>query len=165
LTEAPLVAFASVVASPALGVCRTSDDLRAILRARFTELGISYETVDAIAGLPTRYTAKILGMQPTKSFGAISLDGMLGASGLMLIAVADEAALERVRNRLEPSSVPHCGRAKKRHTVVIKFTTRFLREMGSLGGRKKHANALHRRHVSDVRREAANKRWQRATAR
>ena len=165
MIEAPLVAFASIVASPALGVCRGADDLRAILRARFTELGVSFETVDHVAGLPTRYTAKVLGLQPTRNFGQISLDALLGAAGLMLIAVADDTALARIKGQLTQRERINCDRAKKRHMVVIKFTSKFLREMGSLGGRKKHANALHRRHVSDVRREAANKRWQRATAR
>ncbi len=145
-----------------LGVCHTADDLRHILRARFEALGVSFETVDHIAGLPTRYCAKVLGLQPTKGFGQISLTALLGAAGIKLVAFEDADALDRVRNRLIPLQRIDCGGAKKRRTVVIKFTRKFLREMGSLGGRKKHANALHRRHVSDVRREAANKRWQRA---
>jgi hypothetical protein len=86
MTDVPLIACASIVASPAMGVCRTSDDLRAILRARFTELGVSFETVDNVAGLPQRYTAKVLGLQPTRNFGQISLDG---TAGIMLIAVQD----------------------------------------------------------------------------
>ena len=56
----------------ALGTCRNADDLRHILRTRFAELGVSFETVDGIAGLPTRYTAKVLGPNPVKSFGQIS---------------------------------------------------------------------------------------------
>jgi hypothetical protein len=104
----------ALIASANMGVCRGADDLRAILRARFHELGVSYETVDHIAGLPTRYTAKVLGLQPTRNFGQISLDALLGAAGLMLIAVANDTALARVRSRLEPSSV-HYGRAKTAH--------------------------------------------------
>jgi hypothetical protein len=126
---------------------------------------VSLDTVDHIAGLPMRYTAKVLGLQPTRNFGQVSLTALLGAAGIKLVAFEDAEALDRVRNRLAPLERIDCGRAKKRRTVVIKFTSKFLREMGSLGGRKKHANALHRRHVSDVRREAANKRWQRTTAR
>jgi hypothetical protein len=154
----------ALIASANMGVCRGADDLRAILRARFHELGVSYETVDHIAGLPTRYTAKVLGLQPTRNFGQISLDALLGAAGLMLIAVANDTALARVRSRLEPSSV-HYGRAKKRRMVVIKFTSKFLREMGSLGGHAKHAAALKRKRLSELNRAKALKRWQRATAR
>jgi hypothetical protein len=37
-----------------LAVVRTTDDLREALRARFTQLGVSLETVDHVAGLPVR---------------------------------------------------------------------------------------------------------------
>ena len=69
-----------------MGVCRTTDDLRAILRARFHELGVSFETVDNVAGLPARYTSKVLGLQPTRNFGQISLDALLPTAAIMLIA-------------------------------------------------------------------------------
>jgi hypothetical protein len=85
-----------------LGICRTSDDLRAILRARFAALGVSLETVDHIAGLPTRYTAKVIGLQPTRRFGQFSLDGLLGAAGIKLVAFEDTEALARVQGRLAP---------------------------------------------------------------
>jgi hypothetical protein len=84
----------------ALGTCRTADDLRAVMRQRVVELNISLDTVDHIAGLPTRYCAKVLGLQPTRGFGQFSLDGLLGALGLMLIVVEDAEALARVQGRL-----------------------------------------------------------------
>ena len=83
-----------------LGTCRTSDDLREVFRRRVAELGVSLDTIDHIAGLPTRYTAKVLGLQPTRGFGQFSLDGLLGALGLMLIVVEDAEALARVQGRL-----------------------------------------------------------------
>jgi hypothetical protein len=93
-----------------LGTCRTSDDLREVFRRRVAELGVSLETVDHIAGLPTRYTAKVLGLQPTRGFGQFSLDGLLGALGLMLIVVEDAEALDLVRARLVPlQRVDHTG--------------------------------------------------------
>ena len=85
----------------ALGTCRTADDLRAVMRQRVVELNISLDTVDHIAGLPTRYCAKVLGLTPTRGFGQFSLDGLLGALGLMLIVVEDAEALARVQRRLE----------------------------------------------------------------
>ena len=84
-----------------LGICRTSDDLRAVMRRRVAELNISLETLDAIAGLPTRYCSKVLRIQPTRGFGQFSLDGLLGALGLMLIVVEDTEALALVQRRLE----------------------------------------------------------------
>ena len=84
-----------------LGICRTSDDLRAVMRRRVAELNISLDTLDHIAGLPTRYCSKVLRVQPTRGFGQFSLDGLLGALGLMLIVVEDAEALARVQRRLE----------------------------------------------------------------
>jgi hypothetical protein len=93
-----------------LGTCRTSDDLREVFRRRVAELGVSLDTIDHIAGLPTRYTAKVLGLQPTRGFGQFSLDGLLGALGLMLIVVEDAEALARVQERFEPlQRIDHHG--------------------------------------------------------
>ena len=84
-----------------LAIVRTTDDLREVFRRRVAELNISLETLDAIAGLPTRYSSKVLGLQPTRRFGQFSLDGLLGALGLMLLVVEDAEALARVQRRLE----------------------------------------------------------------
>lgn len=89
-----------------LGICRTSDDLRAVMRRRVAELGVSLDTIDCVAGLPTRYTAKILGLQPTRNFGQMSFEALLGALGLMLIVVEDAEARERVQRRLEAAPLP-----------------------------------------------------------
>ena len=58
-----------------LAIVRTTDDLREVFRRRVAQLNISLETLDAIAGLPTRYSSKVLGLQPTRRFGQISFDG------------------------------------------------------------------------------------------
>lgn len=141
-----------------LGVCRNADDLRAILRSRFAALGVSFETVDHLSGLPTRYTAKVLGLQPNRGFGQISLDALLGTAGIMLIAVEDAEALERIRNRLTPlQRVDHT--AAPRRKIVVKLTRDFMRKIGRLGGLKSHAVASHKKHISDVNRQNALKRW------
>lgn len=146
-----------------LGTCRTADDLRHILRRRFAALGVSFETVDHLSGLPTRYTAKVLGLQPTKTFGQISLDALLGAAGIMLVAFEDAAALDRIRNRLTPlQRVDHSGAVRRK--IVIKLTPEFMRKIGRLGGLKSAAAASKKRHLSEINRAKALKRWQRATA-
>jgi hypothetical protein len=167
MTEQPLIGCASIIASPAIGVCRGADDLRAILRARLDELGVSFETIDHVAGLPTRYTAKVLGLQPTRNFGQISLDALLGAAGIMLIAVQDAEALDRVRDRLVPlERIEHAAASRRR--IIVKFTPEFMRKIGALGGRKsgenRRARASKRKALSEMKRQAAFKRWQRATA-
>ena len=146
-----------------LGVCRTSDDLRAILRARFAALGVSLETVDHIAGLPTRYTAKVIGLQPTRRFGQFSLDGLLGAAGVKLVAFEDTEALARVQGRLAPLQRVDCGVVSRRR-IIIKFTPDFMRKIGRLGGLKKAAVASRKKHISEVNRRNALKRWQRTIA-
>ena len=160
MAEEPLIACASIVASPAIGVCRTTDDLRVILRARFTELGISLETVDHIAGLPQRYTQTLLGLQPKKQFGPISFDALLGTAGIKLIAVADQEALDRVRSRLAPLQRVNCGAAARRR-VIVKLTPQHMREIGSKGGRACHAIALRKKARSEIYRRNALKRWHR----
>ena len=145
-----------------LGTCRTADDLRAILRARFAALGVSLETVDHIAGLPTRYTAKVIGLQPTRRFGQFSLDGLLGAAGVKLVAFEDTEALDRVRARLTPLERIDTSAAPRRK-IVIKLTTDFMRKIGRLGGRKsaenRRARASKRKALSEMKRQAALKRW------
>ncbi len=141
-----------------LGVCRTADDLRHILRARFEALGVSLDTVDHIAGLPTRYTAKVLGLQPTKGFGQISFDALLGAAGVMLIAVEDVQALDRVRARLLPLQRVDCGPATMR-TVHIKLTRDFMAKIGEIGRRKQRANRIRKKHRAEINRRNALKRW------
>ena len=84
-----------------LAIVRTTDDLREVFRRRVAELNISLETLDALAGLPTRYSSKVLSLQPTRSFGQISFEALLGALGLALIVIEDAEALARVQRRLE----------------------------------------------------------------
>ena len=141
-----------------LGVCRTADDLRAVLRARFDALGVSLETVDHIAGLPTRYTAKVIGLQPSRGFGQFSLDGLLGAAGVKLVVVEDAEALDRVRARLVPlERVDHT--AAPRRKIVIKLTSDFMREIGRLGGLKSNANRIRKQQRGVINRANALKRW------
>jgi hypothetical protein len=125
-----------------LGVCRTADDLRVILRARFAELGISLETVDHVSGLPTRYCAKVLGLQPTKNFGQLSLTALLGAAGIKLVAFEDTEALDRVRSRLAPlQRIDHSAAPRRR--IIIKLTTDFMRKIGRLGGARAPKTGVH----------------------
>jgi hypothetical protein len=146
-----------------LGTCHTADDLRDILRARFEALGVSLDTVDHIAGLPTRYTAKVLGLQPTRGFGQISLTALLGAAGIKLVAYEDLEALDRIRNRLVPLERIDSSAARKR-VIAFKLSPDFMREIGRLGGLKSAAAASKKRHLSEINRAKALMRWQRTAA-
>jgi hypothetical protein len=59
--------------------------------------------VDEVAGLPQRYTAKLLAPKGLKSLGRISMGPILGALGLKLAVLPDDEALARIRHRLPKS--------------------------------------------------------------
>jgi hypothetical protein len=85
-----------------LGEVREYADLLKLAQARMDELGITYETLDALSGVTDRYSQKILGSRPIKRLGPISLPAILGSLGMKLVAVEDSAALDRIRHRLAP---------------------------------------------------------------
>lgn len=84
-----------------IATVRDYDQLVAALRARVAEFGVSAEVIDDTAGLPVRYTSKLLAPIPIKGIGRVSLGPMLGALGLKLIVVEDTEALARVQARLK----------------------------------------------------------------
>lgn len=90
------------------------NSLLAALRARADELQISRETIDAVAGLPERYSNKLLSLSMIKRIGMTSLGPLLGALSLKLIAVSDDEAFERNRPRYEPRDKAHTTSAKAR---------------------------------------------------
>jgi hypothetical protein len=80
-------------------------DLVVALRHRIVELNISLESVDAVAGLPARYSSKVLSMGKGRpALGRISLGPILGALGLKLAVLPDDEALARIRHRLPKRS-------------------------------------------------------------
>jgi hypothetical protein len=85
---------------------RSYDELHWILRARATELQITRETIDAVSGLQSGYSAKLLAPVPIKSLGKTSMGLMLQTLGVVLIAVEDQEALSRLRSRLVPRLRP-----------------------------------------------------------
>jgi hypothetical protein len=69
------------------------------LLSRKDELDVSFETLDHVAGLPVRYSAKVLGARQ-RTLGPASLGALLGALALKLAIVSDEEQLERIKHRL-----------------------------------------------------------------
>jgi hypothetical protein len=88
---------------------------------------------------------------------------LLGALGLKLVVVEDADALDRVRNRLTPlERVDHT--AARKRVIAFKLSPDFMRKIGRLGGLKSAAVASHKRHISEVNRQNALKRWRRPKA-
>jgi len=93
-----------------LAEIRTYDELVTALRARVGQLGVACESIDATAGLASRYTCKLLAPVPVREFGRCSLGPLLQCLGVKLIlALDDEAAFAKIRSRLVP--VKHAGSA------------------------------------------------------
>jgi hypothetical protein len=89
-----------------LAVVTDYDGLVSALRQRAIDLNTPLEAIDHVAGVPTRYTTKLLGR--TKVLGPMSLGAMLGALALKLAVVPDDDALAKLRHRLPPRDA--CGR-------------------------------------------------------
>jgi hypothetical protein len=69
------------------------------LRDRLCELNITLPVVDQVAGLPARYSSKLLAQWPCKGMGAISLFPILQALGLRLRLEPDDEGLAKLRTR------------------------------------------------------------------
>jgi hypothetical protein len=78
------------------------DELVAAFRSRIAALGTTMETLDEVAGLPLRYSSKLLAPFPIKGFGRISLGPILGALGVKICLVEDAEMLARIKHRLVP---------------------------------------------------------------
>jgi len=84
-----------------LAVVHSYDDLVLALRQRVDELETTFESVDELAGLPLRYSGKLLGPARARSLGRISLGPLMGALGIE-IHVVEAPGFARIRRRLEP---------------------------------------------------------------
>ena len=67
-----------------------------ICRHRAAELEMSRAELDRTSGVPDGYSGKVLGKKAVRKLGVWSLELMLGALGLKLVVIEDEAATSRV---------------------------------------------------------------------
>jgi hypothetical protein len=82
------------------------DDLVEAMRLRKERLGITLETLDAVSGVQSGYSGKLLGPAQVKTMGIATAVFVLGAMGLRLTVIEDPALLDRVRPRLVPRMRP-----------------------------------------------------------
>ena len=137
-------------------ICEFSDydELINGLRLRAAELNLSGEQLDLVSGLPARYRQKLLGPNPIRRLGAISLGPFLGALAVRGLLVEDKAAVERLRRQTTPRKSQFVRSA----AVHTNLTTRFLRKIGAKGGENSR-KYLGKRLVKRLARRAANARW------
>ena len=94
-------------------------------RARADELAISRLELDRIAGLPAGYSGKLLGKDGAgkkhKRMWPIGLEAMLGALGLKILVIEDEAATARTLALREP-----VDRAQQRFGNICRISATLL---------------------------------------
>jgi hypothetical protein len=133
------------------------DGLIGAFRNRAAELQVAGETIDEVAGLPARYSAKLLGPNQVRRIGAVSLGPLLGALALKLIIVEDEDALRQYGSRLKRRN-PNLVRNKRNTVVHVTRTRREFREMGKIGGPLSRSY-MSKKRAGEIGRTAAQARW------
>lgn len=141
-------------------------DVRHAARARIAELGITYDTVDAIAGFPDKYTSKLLCEPPLRNFSVDSMFSLLGAIALSPALQPDDKRLEKLRKRpewLAPKLEGKQYRMKKlalrvHRPLVIHLSSELLaqaRRLGGLNSRKR----VGKKRARQIAKRAARARW------
>jgi hypothetical protein len=96
---------------------------------------VSLAELDALAGMPDRYSQKILGGVPNKKLGAVSLFPLVGALGARLVLEHDAEAWARVSKRVAHRSDPCLLSAAKQASIVLRFSRRHMAKLGVAGGK------------------------------
>ena len=111
--------------------CRSYGELVTALRVRIGQLGVTTESIDFVAGLPLRYTSKLLAPVPLRDFGRCSLGPLLQCLGCKLVlALDDEAAFAKIRSRLIPVRKAGFAMQAKRRPQRRRY---FFEEPGAAG--------------------------------
>jgi hypothetical protein len=113
------------------------DELLAAFRARAAErkLVLSDEATADVAGLPAKYLPKLIGSNPVRRIGMISLAPVLGVLGLKILIVEDEEAVARYGSQLKlrNDNLVHGG------ILEIRLTDRHMRKIRKRGGQNRWA--------------------------
>src|SRR5262249_12784145 len=96
--------------------------LVAALRERCAELKMTYETVEAVAGLTRGPVDKIFRAEPTKNFCPMSFDAIIGALRLKNLLADDPLQRERVLKQWQyrPRSFGRRVRNKRTRELLVK---------------------------------------------
>jgi hypothetical protein len=123
------------------------------LRTRVAELNVNGERFDEFAGLPRGYLSKLIGARPVRRIGMCSFEPLLSALGLKCLFVVDEAATQRLRDRVPPRNSSFV-----RGTPRIVLTVRFFQRIGRRGAQARIDNSTAAQRQEWARR-AAIARW------
>ena len=134
------------------------EEMIAALRRRVNELNINGERFDEYAGLPRGYLSKLVGANPVRRLGMSSFEPVLSGLGLRCLFVEDEAATQRLKNRLPPRN----GSYVRGGVTHLALTTRFMQKIGRLGAQARIDNSTEAQRRKWARR-AAIARWRKTT--
>jgi hypothetical protein len=91
------------------------DMLITTLRDRICQVGTTFAGVDQIAGLCDHYASKVLRPKAAKGLGPTSLFCILGALGLKLALIPDDAAIAKLKRRSDWQPIRRNGPRYRRH--------------------------------------------------
>lgn len=108
-----------------------------LARARVSELGVSYETVDEICGFPQRYTAKLLCEDKTMS--VFSFFTLARALALLPSFAHDETQLEVLYRHPDWFKYRRTARRFRGHNGITRFNnySDFYRQIGRKGAKRR----------------------------
>jgi hypothetical protein len=135
------------------------EDLASYFHFRRNQLGISNETLEQICGMTKGHADKLLGPAKVKNLSQFTIDCLLSALAVKLIAEPDVEGEAKMRPRWEgrnQSQVRAVGRVAP--SVMQRVRPHLFRELGRAGGLKRAASmpAKQRRQIA---RTAAIARW------
>jgi hypothetical protein len=129
------------------------DGMLAAVRARVNELQVNGERFDEFAGLPRGYLSKLIGIRPSRGLGKLSLGLVMNGLGMSLLAIENQEATARLKNRLLPRNQSYV-----RSAPSIVLTVRFFQKIGRKGARARINNSTAEQRRKWARR-AAIARW------
>jgi hypothetical protein len=103
------------------------------IRQRVADLNITHETLDAVSGLQTGYSSKLLAKPPIRRIGPLVLYVVLQSLGMKIALVEDREALRAVASRLVPRKVPRVPMRAPAGEGRKAQRRRIAREAGVLG--------------------------------
>jgi hypothetical protein len=118
---------------------RDHSDLADALRAVQNHLGLSNESLEALAGLTAGHADKMLGPSRTKGIGPRTFALLLGALGIRLKVEIDLEQMARMERRFEKRNDAQV-RERLSKAVIERARPYVLAELGYLGEPNGHIN-------------------------
>jgi hypothetical protein len=146
-----------------LGEFSNYDELIGALRHRAAELNLSGETIDAVSGLTSKYSQKLLGPAQVRRLGATSLGAFFGALAVRALLIEDKAAAARIRSQTTPRNQSYVRDGMRAGSVHLMLTDRFMRKIRKKGGENSR-KYLGKRLIKQLARKAAAARWKKGAS-